>query len=123
MDNMEFLWNNLTDKTDSGLTRYDTKMLQGLSVLAMVVLHLFDRVDFQRLYTPLLYLAGKPVIFYFAQLSDFCVMGFAFCSGYGLYKKYMCVWGQTKKYYNGRLKGILKLLVNYCGPMSRFSTS
>lgn len=45
MDNMEFLWNNLTDKTDSGLTRYDTKMLQGLSVLAMVVLHLFDRVD------------------------------------------------------------------------------
>ena len=110
MDNMEFLWNNLTDKTDSGLTRYDTKMLQGLSVLAMVVLHLFDRVDFQGLYTPLLYLAGKPVIFYFAQLSDFCVMGFAFCSGYGLYKKYMCVGGQTKKYYNGRLKGILNLL-------------
>ena len=80
MDNMEFLWNNLTDKTDSGLTRYDTKMLQGLSVL----------------YTPLLYLAGKPVIFYFAQLSDFCVMGFAFCSGYGLYKKYMCVGGKQK---------------------------
>ena len=97
MDNMEFLWNNLTDKTDSGLTRYDTKMLQGLSVLAMVVLHLFDSVDFQGLYTPLLYLAGKPVIFYFAQLSDFCVMGFAFCSGYGLYKKYMCVGGANKK--------------------------
>ena len=70
MDNMEFLWNNLTDKTDSGLTRYDTKMLQGLSVLAMVVLHLFDRVDFQGL--------------------------FAFCSGYGLYKKYMCVGGKQK---------------------------
>lgn len=31
-----------------------------------------------------------------------------------VYIRNICVWGgQTKKYYNGRLKGILKLLVNY----------
>lgn len=64
-------------------------MIQGLSVLAMVILHLFDRVNFQGLYSPLLYFSGRSVIFYFAQLSDFGVMGFAFCSGYGLYTLYI----------------------------------
>lgn len=97
--------------TDRILTRDGTKMIQGLSVLAMVVLHLFDRHDFQGLYYPLLYFMGKPVVFYFAQISDFCVMGFAFCSGYGLYKQYTKC--DEKKYFSDRLKGIRKLLVNY----------
>lgn len=35
--------------TDRILTRDGTKMIQRLSVLAMVVLHLFDRLDFQGL--------------------------------------------------------------------------
>ena len=88
-------------------------MIQGLSVLAMVVLHLFDRLDFQGLYYPLLYFMGKPIVFYFAQLSDFCVMGFAFCSGYGLYKQYVRYGNDGKKYFKNRLNGIWKLLVNY----------
>ena len=95
-----------------GLTRLDTKMLQGLSVLAMVLLHLFDRVDYAALYTPILYLGGHPVIFYIAQLSDFCVMGYAFCSGYALYKQY----GQkreVKEYYQDRLRSLKILLMNY----------
>ena len=36
------------------LSRNDTKMLQGLSVLAMVWLHLFDR-DYTGLFTPLIF--------------------------------------------------------------------
>lgn len=82
-----------------------------VSVLAMLVLHLFDRLDFQGLYYLLLYFMRKPVVFYFAQISDFCVMGFAFCSGYGLYKQYTKY--DEKKYFSDRLKGIRKLLVNY----------
>ena len=88
----------MTNKqTNGALTRDDTKMIQGLSVLAMVVLHLFDRLDFQGLYHPLLYFMEKPIVFYFAQLSDFCVMGFAFCSGYGLYKQYVRYGNDGKK--------------------------
>ena len=53
------------------LSKSDTNMLQGLAILAMLILHLFDRLDYENLYTPILYLADKPIIFYFAQLSDF----------------------------------------------------
>ena len=35
------------------LTKKDTKMLQGLSVLAMVWLHLFDTNNYQGLFEPL----------------------------------------------------------------------
>lgn len=39
------------------LTKTDSKMLQGLSVLAMVWLHLFDR-DYTDLFTPILFGGG-----------------------------------------------------------------
>lgn len=39
------------------LTKNDSKMLQGLSVLAMVWLHLFDG-DYAGLFTPLLFVGG-----------------------------------------------------------------
>lgn len=94
------------------LTHSDTKMLHGLSVLAMVILHLFDRLEYPvGGYSPLLYLFGKPLIFYIAQLSDFCVMGFAFSSGYALYKQFQKL--EIKVYYKRRIKSLLLLLVNY----------
>ena len=99
----------LTDRQE--LTRSDTKMIQGLSVLAMVILHLFDQLDYSNLYHPLLYFKGYPVIFYFAQLSDFCVMGFAFCSGYGLFKQYNE--SEHSTYIKKRLKSLWHLLINY----------
>ena len=100
---------NFDRQTD--LTVSDTKMLQGLSVLAMVFLHLFDRLDYAHLYQPLLYFKGYPVVFYFAQLSDFCVMGFAFCSGYALTKLYR-QYGK-KKYIKSRMKSLFWLLINF----------
>ena len=86
------------------LTKKDTQMMQGFSVLAMVFLHLFDRWDYEGLFTPLVFLHGIPLSFYFGQLSDFCVMGFAFCSGYAHMKLY-----GTADYYKKRLKGLLNL--------------
>ena len=102
----------LTNKHSYGLTPTDTKMLQGLSILAMVMLHLFDRINYEGLYMPLLYFMGRPVIFYIAQLSDFCVMGYAFCSGYALYTQFS-EYTDVKAYYQGRRKGLRLLLINY----------
>lgn len=39
------------------LTKRDTKMIQGLSVLAMLCLHLFDK-DYTGLFTPLIFVGG-----------------------------------------------------------------
>lgn len=90
------------------LTKKDTKMLQGLSVFAMVLLHLFCTYDYADKYTPMLFFCGVPICFYIAQLSDFCVFGFAFCSGYG----HMANFGRDG-YYKNRLKGLLALLCDY----------
>ena len=90
------------------LTKKDTKMLQGLSVLAMVWLHLFDTNNYQGLFQPLLFIGDLPVSFFLGQLSDFCVFGFAFCSGYA----HMLLFEQ-KDYYKKRLKSLLGLLINY----------
>lgn len=90
------------------LTKKDTKMLQGLSVLAMVLLHLFCTYDYADKYTPILFFSGVPLCFYIAQLSDFCVFGFAFCSGYG----HMANSGQDG-FYKSRLKGLLAVLCDY----------
>lgn len=98
------------------LTRKDTKMLQGLSVLAMVLLHLFCTYNYKDKYTPLLFFQDVPVCFYIAQLSDFCVFGFAFCSGYG----HMVNWGKDG-FYKNRLKGLLVLLCDYWVILCAFS--
>ena len=82
-------------------------MLQGVSVLAMVCLHLFDR-DYRGLFTPILFAGGVPMSFYFGQLSDFCVFGFAFLSGYA----HMMQHGQAG-YYQRRLKGLLSVFCSY----------
>lgn len=89
------------------LTKDDTKMIQGLAVMAMVWLHLFDR-SYEGLFQPVLFLFDIPLSFYIAQLCDFCVMGFAFCSGYAHY--HISV---EKDYFNTRIKSLLKLLIRY----------
>ena len=53
-------------------------------------------------------LGGVPLSFYIAQLSDFCVFGFAFLSGYAHMKLY-----GLADYYKRRLKGLLSLLCSY----------
>lgn len=90
-------------------SKSEIKSIQGLSVLAMLCLHLFCRYDFSNLYTPMFYLFGYPICFYFAQISDFCVMGFAFCSGYAHYLLF-----ETDQFYcYNRIKSLLKLIVNF----------
>ncbi len=89
-------------------SKTEIKAIQGLSVLAMVCLHLFCRISYT--YSPIIYIKGIPLCFYLAQASDFCVMGFAFCSAYG----HSAILNKsTDNYYHNRLKSFLVLLVNY----------
>lgn len=97
------------------LSKDDSKMLQGLSVLAMVWLHLFDR-DYTGLFTPIIFIGGVPLSFYIGQLSDFCVFGFAFLSGYA-----HMLQSEQKGYYKRRLKGLLSLFCSYWLTMVVFS--
>ena len=90
------------------LSKRDTKMLQGLSVLAMVCLHLFDTTSYKGLFQPLVFIKGIPLSFYFGQISDFCVFGFAFCSGYAHLKLY-----EQPNYFKHRLKSLLILMINF----------
>ena len=89
------------------LSKNDTKMLQGLSVVAMVCLHLFSR-NYIGLYEPLLFIHHVPVCFCLSQLSDFCVFGFAFCSGYAHMKLF-----DVPNYYKKRLRGLTVLIINF----------
>lgn len=89
------------------LTKKDTKMIQGLSVLAMVCLHLFNR-NHEGLFQPFIFVGGTPLSFFISQLSDFCVMGFAFCSGYA----HMLLFEQ-EEYYQRRLKSLVSLIKNF----------
>ena len=75
------IYKSTEEETNVELSKNDTKMLQGLSVLAMIWLHLFCK-DYTGLFTPIIFVRGYPLSFYIAQLCDFCVFGFAFCSGY-----------------------------------------
>ena len=89
------------------LKSQDTKMIQGLSVLAMLCLHLFCK-DYNGIFKPIIFIQNTPLSFYLAQLSDFCVMGFAFCSGYGHMAQH-----EKNDYYKKSLKRLLVLIVSY----------
>jgi len=83
-------------------------MMQGLGILAMICLHLFDTLDYEGKFIPMFFFHGYPFIFYFAQLSDFCVMAFAFCSGYAHMTQY-----RKPNYYKRRLIGLFGVYLNF----------
>ena len=54
------------------ITKRDSKMLKGIAILAMLMLHLFCRRD-NLPYTPLLWIGDTPLIYYFGLFGDICV--------------------------------------------------
>ena len=51
------------------ITKRDSKMLKGVAILAMLMLHLFCRRD-NLPYTPLLWIGDTPLIYYFGLFGD-----------------------------------------------------
>lgn len=63
------------------ITKRDSKMLKGVAILSMLMLHLFCRRE-NLPYTPLLWISSTPLIYYFGLFGDICVSIFCFISGY-----------------------------------------
>lgn len=93
------------------ISRKETKQLQGLAILAMLCLHLFCTLT--PTFVPTIYVMGVPLVYFFGQAADFCVMAYCFCSGYGLMYAYAQVNGDRKKYMRGRVKGLWSFVKNY----------
>lgn len=66
------------------ITKRDSKMLKGVAILSMLMLHLFCRRE-NLPYTPLLWVGDTPLIYYFGLFGDICVSIYCFVSGYAHY--------------------------------------
>jgi len=60
------------------ITKRNSKMLKGVAILSMLMLHLFCRRE-NLPYTPLLWIGGTPLIYYFALFGDICVAVLLLC--------------------------------------------
>lgn len=67
------------------LQRDETKCLQGIAILFMLGLHLFNRSDISNFYDVKICLGGVPILTRISYIFDACVPIYLFCSGYGLY--------------------------------------
>ena len=87
-----------------------SNQLKSIAILMMMCLHLFNTLDFNGLFEPLLYIGEKPVIYYISLFCDACVPIFAFVSGYGLFYKFKK--NRTSYSHENRMR-IQKLFLNY----------
>lgn len=86
------------------------KMLKGIAILFMLLLHLFARKDVEGLYETFPLINGVPLLYYLALFGDACVPVYCFASGYGLY----VIMGNKQGLTMGsNFNRILKLLMNY----------
>lgn len=91
------------------LSKRDSKILQGIAILFMLLLHLFCRKDINGLYDTFPTINGTPLVYYIGLFGDACVPIYLFVSGYGLFIS-------AKKLEQGKnklFKRIFKLIVNY----------
>ena len=88
------------------ITKRDSKMLKGVAILAMLMLHLFCRRD-NLPYTPLLWIGDTPLIYYFGLFGDICVAIYCFVSGYAHYMQ------SSKTELRHRWKRLLRFLIPF----------
>lgn len=92
------------------ITVKQSNQLKAVAILFMLFLHLFNTLNFQGLFTPLVFIGEKPLVYYLSLFGDTCVPVFCFVSGYGLYYKY------TKKpetYLKDNMARLKKIYLNY----------
>ncbi len=86
------------------------KVLKGVAILFMLLLHLFARKEINGLYDTYIWINDVPLLYYFALFGDACVPIFCFASGYGLYVNF-------QKTGNINIKEnfirVIKLLINF----------
>lgn len=87
-----------------------SQQLKAVAILFMLFLHLFNTLDYQGLFTPLVYVGGKPLVYYLSLFGDSCVPIFCFVSGYGLYYKYI---QKPETYLRDNIIRLKKIYINY----------
>lgn len=88
------------------ITKRDSKMLKGVAILAMLMLHLFCRRD-NLPYIPLLWVGDTPLIYYFGLFGDVCVAVYCFVSGYAHYLQ------SSKAELQQRWKRLLRFMIPF----------
>ncbi|HBL40191.1 MAG TPA: hypothetical protein DDY98_00905 [Ruminococcaceae bacterium] len=86
------------------MNKNEAKMLQGISVIFMVCVHLFCRLNWAELYATPIMLFGLPVSFYIGQIGDFCIITYIICSSYSQMNTH-----GKEHYYRRRLVSLLVL--------------
>lgn len=85
--------------------------LKAIAALMMLCLHLFNNLNYDNLFTPLIFIGSKPLIYYISLFCDACIPIFAFVTGYGLYINYK---KETQdKYLNKNFIRIKSIYINY----------
>lgn len=92
------------------LTKKQIKMTKGISILFMLLLHLFCTKAYEGLYTPLIFIGEIPLVYYLALFGDCCVAIYCFCSGYGLLISYK---NNKENYIKNNLIRVFKLYINF----------
>jgi surface polysaccharide O-acyltransferase-like enzyme len=92
------------------MSKNDTKILKGVAILFMLLLHLFCRKQVNGLYHTFPSIDGVPLIYYIGLFGDACVPIYCFASGYGLYVTYNKA---LKVNITKNFKRIFKLLINF----------
>lgn len=87
-------------------TKQESTMLKAIGLIFMVCLHLYNREDIVGYYTPLLYIGGKPLIYYISFIFDACVPIFLFSAGYAAYI-------QKDRSFRSRISRLFKLILNF----------
>lgn len=59
--------------------------LKAIAALMMLCLHLFNNLNYNNLFTPLIFIGSKPLIYYISLFCDAYIPIFAFITGHGLY--------------------------------------
>ena len=90
------------------LKRSETKRLQGIAILFMLGLHLFNRSDISNYYDVKIYLGGVSLLTHISYIFDACVPIYLFCSGYGLY-----ISEDSGSNMKKRAHRVLKLLIRF----------
>lgn len=89
------------------ISKKDSKMLKGVAIISMIMLHLFCRKN-NLPYTPLIWIGDTPLVYYFGLFGDICIAIFCFISGYIHYKQ-LCDGTKGKE----RYLHLLRFFINF----------
>lgn len=92
------------------ISKHDTKILKGVAILFMLLLHLFGRKEINGLYETFPIINGVPLIYYIGLFGDACVPIYCFASGYGLFVVHD---KEQKSNVMKNFTRIFKLLINF----------